>query len=480
MVFASLTFLYIFLPLNLILYYASKNDVYRNIVLTIFSFVFYAWGEPFWVLLLIFTAFIDYLNGLFIEKFRHKSYGKLGLISSICVNVSVLMIFKYSGFVVGNVNHLLGTTFSVPAFALPVGISFYTFQSVSYVIDVYRDKVKAQTSLLKFMMFISLYHQLVAGPIVRYVTIAHEIDHRKSRITDISAGIGRFCIGMFKKVCIANVAASFVLKYMGDQKITDPHIFDHLTVSGAWFGIIMYTFQIYFDFSGYSDMAIGLGRMFGFHYLENFNYPYIAKSAGDFWRRWHISLSTWFRDYIYIPLGGNKKRWVFNLFFVWFVTGMWHGASWNFILWGLMWGVLIFIERLFLGKLLKKIPAYIPVAHLYLLFFVVMGWTLFYFTNFSMLGEYFSILFGKSGHNLWDENLKVKLDIQENIYWILLTIILCMPVYVYANRWIKHHLAVKKRHFLFSVPLAVNIVMLLLATCMLVGKSYNPFIYFRF
>ncbi|MBI3511439.1 MAG: MBOAT family protein [Bacteroidetes bacterium] len=477
MVFASLTFLYIFLPLNLILYYISKNDVYRNIVLTLFSFVFYAWGEPFWVLLLIFTAFIDYLNGRFIDRFRHKKWGKLGVVSSICVNVGVLMIFKYSGFVIENVNHVFGTTFHKPGFTFPLGISFYTFQSVSYVFDVYSNKVKAQKSLLKFMMFISLYHQLVAGPIVRYVTIAHEIDNRKQRIADISSGIGRFCIGLFKKVCIANVAYIYVQKYMGDQSIGNIHIFDHLTVTGAWFGLLMYAFQIYFDFSGYSDMAIGLGRMFGFHYLENFNYPYTSRSAMDFWRRWHISLSTWFRDYIYIPLGGNRKNQYFNLFFVWFVTGMWHGASWNFIFWGLMWGILLFIEKIFLGKFLKKVPWYLPIDRIYILFFIMMSWVLFYFIKFNMLGAYLKVLFHVNGHDWWD--LPSWLDIQENILWILLALILCTPVYRYSNRWVKQLIVARRQDYVYGLTFVFNFLLLFLSTCLLVGKSYNPFLYGR-
>ena len=340
MVFASLTFLYFFLPLNLILYYASNNANYRNLILTLFSFVFYAWGEPVWVFLLIFSATIDYLNGLFIDKYKGTVWAKLGVVSTLIFNLGILFFFKYSSFIYDNVNALLNTHFQFPRYSLPIGISFYTFQTISYVIDVYRGEVKAQRSWLKFMMFVSLYHQLVAGPIVRYSHIMHEIDKRKFRIRDISGGITRFCVGLFKKVAIANIAAELVVKYLDQPDLSS------LSTGEMWFGVILFSIQIYFDFSGCSDMAIGLGRMFGFHYHENFNYPYIAKSATDFWRRWHISLGTFFKDYVYIPMGGNRKNGYFNLFVVWGLTGLWHGANWNFIFWGLFFGILIMIERL--------------------------------------------------------------------------------------------------------------------------------------
>ncbi|HEU4716502.1 MAG TPA: MBOAT family O-acyltransferase [Bacteroidia bacterium] len=469
MVFASLVFLYIFLPLNLILYYALKDSVYRNALLTIFSLFFYAWGEPVWVFLLIFTSLVDYANALFIEKYRDTKWAKAGLVSSVIFNLGILMVFKYSGFFVQNLNFITGLSIPVPAFTLPIGISFYTFQSVSYVVDVYRREVPAQRDYMKFLMFVSLYHQLVAGPIVRYVHIANEIDSRKFNLKDISAGVTRFCIGLFKKVCIANVAGQFVATYL-DGDLTK------ITGAEAWFGILMYTFQIYFDFSGYSDMAIGLGRMFGFHYYENFNYPYIANTATEFWRRWHISLSTWFRDYIYIPLGGKYKFQVRNLFIVWFLTGFWHGASWNFILWGLYWGTLIFLERMFLFKVLEKLPKFI--WHLYLLFAVVIGWTLFYFTDFERLGQFMNILFGLAPNTFWTMPLQVVL--KENMFWIAITVILCTPVYRFINWWTKDFLGRRKWHLLWYGTIAINVVLLLLSTAMLVEKSYNPFIYYRF
>lgn len=537
MVFASLSFLYIFLPLNLILYYAWKNSMYRNVLLTLFSFVFYAWGEPVWVLLLIFSALVDYANALFIERYKGTPWAKYGVVSTIFFNAGILMAFKYSGFVVGNINSLFGLSLHVPDFKLPIGISFYTFQTLSYVIDVYRGEVKAQRSPMKFLMFVSLYHQLVAGPIVRYSHIAHEIDNRKFNIGDISAGVNRFCIGLFKKVCMSNVASLLTKKYMLEN-------FPHLSTGEAWFGAIMFSLHIYFDFSGYSDMAIGLGRMFGFHYHENFSYPYIAKSATEFWRRWHISLGTFFRDYIYIPLGGNRgqskgtwifafvllglstfitcyiginrENWypllweiiiiallfspalrftrnsagilvidkpatrlqaagVFNLLFVWFFTGMWHGASWNFILWGVYFGLLIYIERLFLMKLLRRLHV---LNHIYLLFAAVIGWVLFYYTDSDKLITYLKLMFGQSEYGHW--NFALTLDIRENIFWLILAFALCLPVYHWINRYVRRSIARTRRDYLIIISMAMNILLLFVATSMLVGKSYNPFIYERF
>lgn len=301
MVFASLIFLFLFLPLNLLLYYSSKNVNWRNWVLIIFSLAFYSWGEPIWITLMIFSALIDYINALWIEKYRGTKWAKLGIVSTLFFNLGLLITFKYDVFIVENVNSILGTSFTSPGYGLPIGISFYTFQTISYVVDVYRGDVKAQKSFPKFLMFVSLFHQLVAGPIVRYEHIAHEIDNRKEKLSDINKGVTRFCIGLFKKVVIANIAAELVAKYM-DADIGG------LSTGAAWFGLLMFAIQIYFDFSGYSDMAIGLGWMFGFHYHENFKYPYTATSITDFWRRWHISLGTFFKDYLYIPLGGNRKR----------------------------------------------------------------------------------------------------------------------------------------------------------------------------
>lgn len=469
MVFAHLVFLYLFLPINLILYYASSNKLYRNLLLTAFSFFFYAWGEPVWILLLLGSSTVDWLIGLYIDKHKGTSKAKAGIVFSVIVNISLLVVFKYSGFLYENINALFGTSLSIPTFTLPIGISFFTFQSLSYTIDLYRNEVPVQKSLSKFYMYVSLYPQLVAGPIVRYQHVVHEIDERKFNIKDMSSGIHRFCIGLFKKVCIANVAAEFVGKYMdGDLS--------QLTTGEAWFGLLMFSVQIYFDFSGYSDMAIGLGRLFGFHFHENFNYPYIAKSATEFWRRWHISLGSFFRDYVYIPLGGNKKFGIRNLFIVWFLTGLWHGASWNFILWGLYFGVLIWIERLFLMKVLTAAGRMF--SHLYLLIVAVIGWGLFYFDNMSRLQQFFSMLFGQSAQGHW--NVKLEVVLQENMFWLILAIVLCMPVYKYANRMFKKFLTKRNVNWMWFLSTGFNYALLLLATAMLAGKSYNPFIYFRF
>ena len=469
MVFASLIFVFLFLPLNLILYYSSGNKSYRNWLLVIFSLFFYSWGEPVWIVVMLFSASVDYVNALLIERYRGTRMAKLGLVSSLIVNLGLLMLFKYSAFLYQNINDLFGWSLEVPSFSLPIGISFYTFQAISYVVDVYRNEVKAQRSYLKFLMFISLYHQLVAPPIMRYSHIAHEIDHRKENVYDISRGINRFCIGLFKKVFFANVAGQLVVQYLNSDLST-------LSVAGSWFGLFMFGIQIYFDFSGYSDMAIGLGWMFGFHYHENFNYPYIAKSATDFWRRWHISLSTFFRDYIYIPLGGNKRNAYLNLFIVWFLTGLWHGASWNFILWGLYFGVLIAIEKLFLGRVLERLPGFI--AHIYLVVAALLGWGIFYFTDLSTLGTFFSILFGFSSNPVLDFELGIV--IRNYIFWIIAAVTFCMPAYHLFDKWSDGRFEEVTALRLRLAYIGVNVVLLLVSVSLLVGKSYNPFLYFRF
>jgi alginate O-acetyltransferase complex protein AlgI len=469
MVFASLTFLYIFLPLNLILYYIWDNRTYRNALLTIFSLVFYAWGEPIWISLLIFSATVDYYNAILIEKYRHTKWAKAGVYSTLFFNLGLLVLFKYNVFLYQNINAIFGTHFVAPRFSLPIGISFYTFQTISYVIDVYRGEVKAQKDWMKFLMFVSLYHQLVAGPVVRYAHIASEIDHRKFDIHDISEGINRFFIGLFKKIFIANVAGELAVKFLDADMAS-------WTTLGCWFGLLMYTIQIYFDFSGYSDMAIGLGKMFGFHYQENFNYPYISRSATEFWRRWHISLGTFFRDYVYIPLGGNRKHFAFNLFIVWFLTGLWHGASWNFILWGLYFGLLIGLEKLFMGRLLERIPRIF--SHLYLVFVAMMGWALFYFTDLNRLNQFVKALFGSATRPAWD--LNVLQAIQENSLWLVFAVLFCMPIYPWVQERLRNTVRADKQYYLGMMTIALNILVLVVCTALLGGKSYNPFIYYRF
>lgn len=467
MVFASLVFLFLFLPLNLLLYYSSKNTKWRNWILIIFSLAFYGWGEPIWITLLIFSAFIDYFNALWIEKYRGTKWAKIGIVSTLFFNLGLLITFKYDVFIVDNVNSIFGTSFTSPGYGLPIGISFYTFQTISYVVDVYRGEVKAQRSFPRFLMFVSLFHQLVAGPIVRYSHIANEIDSRKETLSDFSKGVTRFCIGLFKKVVIANIAAELVAKYM-DADIGG------LSTGGAWFGLLMFAIQIYFDFSGYSDMAIGLGWMFGFHYHENFKYPYVATSITDFWRRWHISLGTFFKDYLYFPLGGNRKHVYRNLFIVWFLTGMWHGASWNFIFWGLYFFVFIALEKAFLLKLLQKLPKFI--SHFYALLIIIPGWVVFYFTDTTKLGAYYQKLFSFGSGNLW--NTELTNDLTSNLFWLITAIILCMPVYQKVHHAFENKL--KKPAYFEVISVGVNIAFIFLCVAQLVGKSYNPFIYFRF
>ncbi len=466
MVFASLIFLYIFLPLNVILYYITKNLQFRNAVLIVFSLVFYAWGEPVWIVLLIFSASIDYFHGLIIERWRGGWQAKAAVVSSLVLNLGLLGIFKYSGFLYENINLLLGTSFPVPAFALPIGISFYSFQTISYTIDIYRDETPPQRSYWKFLLFVSMYHQLVAGPIVRYQDIAREIDHRVTNWSDVAGGVNRFAIGLGKKVLVANTAGQFVVRYLDSN-------LHNLSTPEAWFGICMFTIQIYYDFSGYSDMAIGMGRMFGFHYKENFNYPYTAVSVTDFWRRWHISLSSFFRDYLYIPLGGNRKHQYFNLLVVWFLTGLWHGASWNFVFWGVYFGALIAIERLFLKGLLERLPLF--VSHLYLLLAVVFGWTFFYFTDLSRLTQFWRVLFGMTttaGGTLW-------IVLVNNIFWVVLACLFCAPVVPWLQQFLSREKQLGKPR-LMAAQIALNIVILILCTALLVGQSYNPFLYYRF
>ena len=471
MVFANLFFLYTFLPVNLILYYATRSYAVRNFVLVAMSFLFYAWGEPVWVLLLLASGFMVWFCSLLVERFAGTRRGKAALIFAVTISLSLLGIFKYSGFLIENINAVLPLSLPVPQFSLPIGISFYTFQMISYIVDVYRGDVKAQPSFLRFIMYVSMYFQLVAGPIVRYSDVAWEIGHRTANANDISHGITRFCIGLLKKVAVANVAGSLLVQYM-DGDLTK------VTVLGSWFGAVLFMLQIYYDFSGYSDMAIGLGLMFGFHFVENFNYPYIAKTATEFWRRWHISLSSFLRDYLYIPLGGNRSHAWRNLFVVWFATGLWHGASWNFILWGLFFGVLIALERLGLLNLLEKLPGFI--SHFYLLFAVLISWVIFYFTDLSRAAQYLGIMFGLSGQPL--TNSQTLLALEGNLFWLILAVVFCLPLARIASQQITAAAAVSRpRQIILGILVPVmNLEILLICTAMLSGQSYNPFLYYRF
>lgn len=469
MVFAELNFLYIFLPLNIILYFITKNKGFRNAVLIVFSLIFYAWGEPVWVCLLLFSSAMDYTVGRIIERNRGNHRAKIALLFSAIINLGILGVFKYSAFLFENINALLGISLPVPSFALPIGISFYTFQTLSYVIDVYRGNVKAQSSYPKYLMYLSLYTQLVAGPIVRYSDVALEIDNRQITVNDLFHGLNRFCVGLTKKVFVANVAGSLVDQFMGAN-------LNNISVLGAWFGSAMFAIQIYFDFSGYSDMAIGLGRIFGFHFPENFNYPYIAKTATEFWRRWHITLSSFFRDYVYIPLGGNRKHQYWNLLVVWFLTGLWHGASWNFIFWGLFYFVFIAIERLFLKKWLEKLPGFI--SHIYMLFITLIAWTIFYFTDVNKLKGYLGIMFGFSGNPLTEISLSAA--VFNNLFWIILAVLFCMPIVPLVKRVLLKYQDIEAKISTHYLMCLINLVQILVCTALLVGQSYNPFLYYRF
>jgi len=451
MIFADLLFIYLFLPLNLLFYFAFKNTAYRNVVLVIFSLLFYAWGEPVTVFLLIATAEMNRLFALGIEKYADKK--KFFAVSSITLTLLLLALFKYSGL------------FHLPIRpSLPIGISFYSFQIISYVADVYKGKVKAQRSPLKFLMYVSLYPQLIAGPIVRYSDVMYEIESREITAEKVSKGISRFVIGLSKKVLVANQigeVSSVILAGSG------------LPVLSAWTGIALFALQIYFDFSGYSDMAIGLGGIFGFDFPENFDYPYISKSITEFWRRWHMTLGGFFRDYVYIPLGGGRKHVWRNLAVTWFLTGLWHGASWNFALWGLYFGVIIIAEKAFLLKIAEKIPRIIRIFAT--LIAVVFGWAIFYFTDFAKMLVFVKSLLGLSGAGFLPDAVTANI-VNGKIFVIITAVIFCCPVYKYA----KIAAARLKIGWLGWAEPFVNAAVMVICAVMLVGGTYNPFLYYRF
>ncbi len=464
MVFSSLTFLYLFLPLSLLFHYSTKNDLFRNIFLTIFSLVFYAWAEPMWIFLMVFTALFDYSTGLYIEKKRGTPWAKVGLIASIAVNIGLLVAYKYGGFIYDNLSYLFPLPFDRPQNSLPVGISFYTFMVISYVVDIYRGEIKAQRNPLNFLMFISLFQHLVAGPIVRYSQISEQVEKRTIDWTRMSDGVTRFCIGLFKKVAIANVAGVLVDKYLDTQLYS-------LSSYEGWFGIAMFSIQLYFDFSGYSDMAIGLAKLFGFDFHENFRHPYAAISVGDFYRRWHISLGRFFRDYVYIPLGGNRKYQDRNILIVWFLTGFWHGANWNFALWGTYFGVLMVLEK-HLKFILDKTPRFLK--HGYTLVLIVFSRAIFYFVDFNQLSYFIGNLF-YSKHSI---NPGFLSDITTHAFWFILVIILCIPwdeIYT-QDHPVRNRFEVR---FAYIRPFA-NAFLLVLSTMLLVNATFNPFLYTRF
>lgn len=458
MVFSSLVFLFIFLPSVLAIYYlVPKNNItWRNYVLLLFSILFYFYGEPRLILVLMISLFLNYLFGIRMSSKNKKIY----LILAIVFNVLNLGFFKYSIFFITNINAIFSTDFQLLKIVMPIGISFYTFQSMSYVIDSYRDASLIQKNPLYVFLYVIMFPQLIAGPIVRYEDIALQIEDRSHSAEKFSYGIDRFIQGLSKKVLLAN---SFAL--IADSIFNmDVKLINNSSL--AWLAAITYTLQIYFDFSGYSDMAIGLGKMFGFDFLENFNYPYISKSVTEFWRRWHISLSTWFRDYIYIPLGGNKlgfSRQIFNMFIVWLLTGFWHGAEWNFIIWGLYYGVILTIEKLFLLKYLNKHKI---VSHFYTMILVVIGWVLFRVTSLDQLWKFISLMFSFKG----GIHQEVIFTLNEYKIELILGCIFSTPIIRKFKKYKYYQLAL----------IVIEVVLLFLVVMTLLQSSYNPFIYFRF
>ena len=463
--------MYLFLPICLLLYFILHGIKARNYLLLVMSLLFYAWGEPEWIILMIVTTLIDYGAGLLVDQYRGQKLAKWALAGSVVITLSFLAVFKYLGFFNQNLNQIFGAELPTQIFNLPIGISFYTFQAITYVVDVYRGKAQVQRSYANLLLYVALFPQLIAGPIVRYTDIAAQLENREMTLPGFSKGITRFVTGLGKKVLLANIAGQVATSLIGGD-------LSKASVLGAWLGIFAYTFQIYFDFSGYSDMAIGLGHMFGFTYVENFNYPYISKSITEFWRRWHISLSTFFRDYVYIPLGGNRRHQLRNMFIVWALTGLWHGASWNFVLWGLYYFVFLAIEKLFLGKFLEKLPA--VVGHAYALFIIVVGWVFFYFDDVSRLGQMLKLMFGFSGQAgvLPTDTVLLK----NHLVFFLVAIIACIPV----SKLVKALLIRFSRKGPVQESLAgaagilYDVALLFFSTAALVGASYNPFLYFRF
>lgn len=464
MVFSKPIFLFGFLPIVLILYYIAPRRL-KNTVLLVMSLVFYAWGEPRLVLLMAATIIVDYVAGLIINGFSSKkTVSCIVLVLTLMVNLGLLGIFKYANFVIDSINAMVGGNIGLLEIVLPIGISFYTFQALSYVIDVYKGAVRVEKNLLNFATYVTLFPQLIAGPIVQYKTVANELSQRKESVSLFAEGVWRFSVGLAKKVLIANQIGAVWTEISSAPEL--------MTMGKAWIGALAFTFQIYFDFSGYSDMAIGLGKMFGFNFLENFNYPYISKSITEFWRRWHISLGTWFREYVYIPLGGNRRgfsRQIFNILVVWMLTGLWHGASWNFVVWGLYFGLILVIEKAFLLKFLNKMPAVL--AHLYSLLLIIFGWVIFECGTMSEIINYFKGMFG-IGVSLWSS---------ETTY-ILGNVVLLIVIAALCSTQIG-----KKINGLLSKKFSggywkcmATAALLILCVIFLAGDSYNPFLYFRF
>ena len=464
MVFSSLLFLFVYLPVVLAIYYIVPRR-WRNLWLFIANLVFYGWGEPVYVLLMLFSICINYSAGILIDRWReHRRRAKRILVADVVVNLALLGFFKYFDLFAATLSRIPGISIPTLHLALPIGISFYTFQTMSYPIDIYRGDAKLQRSFISFGTFVALFPQLIAGPIVRYKDIAEQLDFRAGGADQFASGVRRFTVGLGKKVLIANNIGALWDIYSAKPSA-------ELTVLGSWLGILAFSLQIYFDFSGYSDMAIGLGRMLGFEFLENFNYPYTSKSVTEFWRRWHISLGTWFRDYVYIPLGGNRKgpwRQIFNLLVVWALTGFWHGANWTFLCWGLYYAVFLIIEKLFLLKRLEKIPV---LATIYTLLVAVCGWVLFDLPSIGAAAAYYSSMFGLIGNGLY--SAADLFYLREYAVLFFICILACLPL----GRNLYHRLSSGVKAWLTPVMI---FAVLILSTAYLVNATYNPFLYFRF
>ena len=464
MVFSSLVFLFAYLPITLLAYYLVPRQG-RNIFLFIVNLIFYGWGEPKLVLLMVFNIFFNYIGGWLVDKYRADAKKKkLFLILTCVLDIGILAVFKYTGMITETLNMLPFLNIPELQISLPIGISFYTFQTMSYVIDVYRDDAPVSKNFINFGTYVALFPQLIAGPIVRYRDVAEQLVNRRETLEMFTKGVKLFMVGLAKKVIIANT--------MGTLKTNIFATTDENGVVGTWVGMIAYTFQIYFDFSGYSDMACGLGNMLGFEFLKNFNYPYIAKSITDFWRRWHISLSTWFKEYVYIPLGGNRKgvkRQILNLLIVWGLTGLWHGAAYNFVLWGLYYGLLLILEKFVLKKFLDRLPSF--VQHIYTLFIVIIGWGLFYFTDVGQLGEFMVDLFNFGNGICGNQAFNL---IMSNLPMLIIAAVASTPLAAMLYNRFEH------TRFMWIPETLYCMGVLGVSTASLVNQSYNPFLYFRF
>ncbi|HJI86260.1 MAG TPA: MBOAT family protein [Ruminococcus bromii] len=464
MVFSSLVFMFAYLPITLLAYYLVPRQG-RNIFLFIVNLIFYGWGEPKLVLLMVFNIFFNYLGGWLVDKYRADAKKKkLFLILTCVLDIGILAVFKYTGMITETLNMLPFLNIPELQISLPIGISFYTFQTMSYVIDVYRDDAPVSKNFINFGTYVALFPQLIAGPIVRYRDVAEQLVNRRETLEMFTKGVKLFMVGLAKKVIIANTMGTLTTNIFATT--------DENGVVGTWVGMIAYTFQIYFDFSGYSDMACGLGNMMGFEFLKNFNYPYIAKSITDFWRRWHISLSTWFKEYVYIPLGGNRKgikRQILNLLIVWGLTGLWHGAAYNFVLWGLYYGLLLILEKFVLKKFLDRLPSF--VQHIYTLFIIIIGWGLFYFTDVGQLGEFMVDLFNFGNGICGDQAFNL---IMSNLPMLIIAAVASTPLATMLYTRFEH------TRFMWIPETLYCMGILAVSTASLVNQSYNPFLYFRF